>query len=42
VSNLLLDTHTLLWWVTNSDCLLGVAKDAIGSAGRVVASEVSL
>jgi PIN domain nuclease of toxin-antitoxin system len=38
---LLLDTHVLLWWSTDSPRLQENARDAIRSAGRVVVSAAS-
>jgi PIN domain nuclease of toxin-antitoxin system len=38
---LLLDTHVLLWWSTDSPRLQESARDAIRSAGRVVVSAAS-
>ena len=31
---LLLDTHTLLWWLGGDDALSAVAREAIGEAGN--------
>ncbi len=38
---LLLDTHVLLWWSTDSPRLAEGARDAIRSAGRVAVSAAS-
>jgi PIN domain nuclease of toxin-antitoxin system len=38
---LLLDTHVLLWWSTDSPRLQESAREAIRSAGRVVVSAAS-
>ena len=42
MSDLLVDTHTLLWWVSDDERLSSVARDAILGAARVAASDVSL
>lgn len=42
MSDLLLDTHALLWWVADDERLSSLARDAISSAESVVASDVSL
>lgn len=42
MSDLLLDTHALLWWVADDERLTDVARDAISNAALVVASDVSL
>ena len=34
--NLLLDTHTLLWWLDNTPLLSGSAREAIGRAQSIV------
>jgi PIN domain nuclease of toxin-antitoxin system len=38
----LLDTHALLWWVSDDARLSATAREAISTAGRVLASDVSL
>lgn len=42
MSELLLDTHALLWWVADDERLSQAARGAISSADSVVASDVSL
>lgn len=42
MSDLLLDTHTLLWWVSDDERLSSGARSAISTAAHVVASDVSL
>ena len=42
MSELLLDTHALLWWVADDERLSLAARGAISSADSVVASDVSL
>ena len=42
MSDLLLDTHTLLWWVADDQSLSSAARNAISNAENVVASDVSL
>ncbi len=42
MSELLLDTHALLWWVADDERLSSAARGAISSADAVVASDVSL
>lgn len=38
----LLDTHTILWWVADDPRLSDTARDAIANSSRVVASDVTL
>jgi PIN domain nuclease of toxin-antitoxin system len=42
VTDYLLDTHALLWWVSNDQRLAVTARKIISTATRVVASDVSL
>jgi PIN domain nuclease of toxin-antitoxin system len=42
VSQLLLDTHALLWWATDDDRLPTSARDAIIAADVVYASDATL
>lgn len=42
MTGLLLDTHTLLWWVSNDKRLSETARSAISATSHVVASDVSL
>lgn len=41
-TDLLLDTHALIWWVDDDPRLSGPARGAIDSASRVFASHASL
>lgn len=42
MTDYLLDTHALLWWVNDDDRLDGGIRDVIATADRVVVSDVSL
>jgi PIN domain nuclease of toxin-antitoxin system len=42
MTDLLLDTHAFLWWVSADERLSPNARDAISSAEHVVVSDVSL
>lgn len=42
MSGLLLDTHVLLWWVSDDERLSGAAREAIATEARVEVSAASL
>lgn len=42
MTDFLLDTHALLWWVNDDDRLDARAREVIATAERVVVSDVSL
>jgi PIN domain nuclease of toxin-antitoxin system len=42
MTDVLLDTHVLLWWATDDRRLSESARTSIASAGRAVVSDVSL